>query len=192
MTNPLGEAETWRRTSTGPARTRPRMCTEMTWTPSCRATGSRPILYTPLSFLCLRSIRKCHPKDKNSHTSFVFCSGLSPIKSFPVQNTAHAARDPSSLKKILLVWTSSWRKPSNTAARKGHRPPAARKTTTTTRSAGKSEQHLASMLLQNSREVPGSICRKNLLLIMVSGKFPASQPPRRLLDIKLSSRQMCK
>uniref|UniRef100_A0A4W4GTN1 SNW domain-containing protein 1 n=1 Tax=Electrophorus electricus TaxID=8005 RepID=A0A4W4GTN1_ELEEL len=103
MTNPSGVAETWPKTSTGPARILIRICMEMTWTHSCRAAG-----------LCL-------------------------IGSSLALTTVHAGMDLSNLRRILSVWTNSWRRPSNMVVPKDHPPVGALRTMTMRKSAGRSE-----------------------------------------------------
>lgn len=49
-------------------------------------------------------------------------------------------RDPFSLRRIPSAWTSSWRRPSNTAAPRGLPPAVDQRMTTTRRSAGRSKK----------------------------------------------------
>ncbi|KAK2856498.1 hypothetical protein Q5P01_005233 [Channa striata] len=69
-----------------------------------------------------------------------------PGKSSLVPTMVKDGTDRSNLKRIPLVWTSSWNKPSSTVALRGPPPVAAQKTTTTTRNAGKSESGWAQAL----------------------------------------------
>ncbi len=65
--------------------------------------------------------------------------GLFLIGSSRVLTTAPAGTGLCSLRRILSVWTSSWKKPNSTEAPKGHPLVAAPRTTTMRRNAGKSE-----------------------------------------------------
>uniref|UniRef100_A0A8C4NSZ3 SNW domain-containing protein 1 n=1 Tax=Dicentrarchus labrax TaxID=13489 RepID=A0A8C4NSZ3_DICLA len=66
-------------------------------------------------------------------------TGLFQTKSSQVPTTGRDGKGQSSLRRIPSVWTSSWRRPSSTAAPRGLPPAAAQRTTTTTRNAGRSE-----------------------------------------------------
>uniref|UniRef100_A0A8C1P7F8 SNW domain-containing protein 1 n=1 Tax=Cyprinus carpio TaxID=7962 RepID=A0A8C1P7F8_CYPCA len=65
--------------------------------------------------------------------------GLFLIGSSQVLTTALAGMGLCSLRRILLVWTSSWKKPNSTEAPKGHPLVGAPRTTTMRRNAGRSE-----------------------------------------------------
>lgn len=72
-----------------------------------------------------------------------FCptpSGLFQTKSSQVQIMGRDERDPFSLRRIPSVWTSSWRRPSNTAAPRGLPLAVDQRMITTRRSAGRSEK----------------------------------------------------
>lgn len=56
---------------------------------------------------------------------------------------ARGERDPFSLRRIPSVWTSFWRRPSNTAAPRGLPPAVDQRMITTRRSAGRSEKRQA-------------------------------------------------
>lgn len=74
---------------------------------------------------------------------FFFCptpSGLFQTKSSQVQIMGRDEKDPFSLRRIPSVWTSSWRRPSNTAAPRGLPPAVDQRMITTRRSAGRSEK----------------------------------------------------
>lgn len=66
-------------------------------------------------------------------------SGLFQTKNSQVPITGRGGKVQFSLRRIPSVWTSSWRRPSSTAAPRGPPPAAAQKTTTMTRNAGRSE-----------------------------------------------------
>lgn len=96
---------------------------------------------------------------------FFFCSDLFQIGSFLVRIMAHVGMDLSSLKKILLVWTSSWKRPSNTVAPRGRQPPGAQRTMIMTRSAGRSEQWFPVLITPALKVNPYG----KLLLVIISG-----------------------
>uniref|UniRef100_A0AAY4DX44 SNW domain-containing protein 1 n=1 Tax=Denticeps clupeoides TaxID=299321 RepID=A0AAY4DX44_9TELE len=73
-------------------------------------------------------------------------TGLCLIGSSPAPTTGPAGMDLSSLRRILSVWISSWRKPSSTVA-PNVPPEAGPRTTTTRRSAGRSEDCIYSSIL---------------------------------------------
>uniref|UniRef100_A0A8C2X8I7 SNW domain-containing protein 1 n=1 Tax=Cyclopterus lumpus TaxID=8103 RepID=A0A8C2X8I7_CYCLU len=80
--------------------------------------------------------------DKDLHPVIIFSFSLSgsfQTKSSQVPTTGRGGKGQSSLRRIPSVWTSSWRRPSSTAAPRGRPPAAAQRTTTTTRNAGRSE-----------------------------------------------------
>lgn len=86
--------------------------------------------------------------------------GLFQTESSQVPTTGRGEKARSSLRRIPSVWTSSWRRPSSTAAPRGRPPAAARRTTTTTRSAGRSENgreqspcRAAASMLEEDEEV---------------------------------------
>uniref|UniRef100_A0A8C1FUL3 SNW domain-containing protein 1 n=1 Tax=Cyprinus carpio carpio TaxID=630221 RepID=A0A8C1FUL3_CYPCA len=66
-------------------------------------------------------------------------TGLFLIGSSQVLTTAPAGMGLCSLRRILSVWTSSWKKPNSTEAPKGHPLVGAPRTTTMRRNAGRSE-----------------------------------------------------
>ena len=58
-------------------------------------------------------------ENKVVHSHFSFSLDLFPIRSFLVQTVdKEAEKDQFSLRRILLVWTNFWKKPSNTVALK--------------------------------------------------------------------------
>ncbi|XP_032261585.1 SNW domain-containing protein 1 isoform X1 [Halichoerus grypus] len=61
----------------------------------------------------------CTSENKVVHSPFFFSLDLFPIRSFLVQTVGkEAEKDQFSLRKILLVWTSFWKKPNSTVALK--------------------------------------------------------------------------
>lgn len=80
-------------------------------------------------------------------------SGLFRTKSSQVPTTGRDEKGRSNSKRILSVWTSSWRRPSSTAAPRGPPPAGAQRTTTMTRSAGRSESGRA----QSPRRAAASV-----------------------------------
>uniref|UniRef100_A0A8C2X0F8 SNW domain-containing protein 1 n=1 Tax=Cyclopterus lumpus TaxID=8103 RepID=A0A8C2X0F8_CYCLU len=71
-----------------------------------------------------------------------------------VPTTGRGGKGQSSLRRIPSVWTSSWRRPSSTAAPRGRPPAAAQRTTTTTRNAGRSERPwMAAHMLEDGEAV---------------------------------------
>uniref|UniRef100_A0A8C9YAS5 SNW domain-containing protein 1 n=1 Tax=Sander lucioperca TaxID=283035 RepID=A0A8C9YAS5_SANLU len=73
-------------------------------------------------------------------------TGLFQTKSSQVPTTGRGGKVQSSLRRIPSDWTSSWRRPSSTAAPRGRPPAAAQRTTTTTRNAGRSESDVFFLL----------------------------------------------
>lgn len=103
-TNPLGEHETWHRTSTDPARTQPRIRTETTWTPSCRTTGRHMNLVTAVVFV------NAYIKTKFSSFHFLWCVLFRFVPDREFSGTDHGPRrdgpvqfeeDPFGLDKFL-------------------------------------------------------------------------------------------
>lgn len=152
----------------------------MTWTPSYRATGSEKKKMTNMLLSLQNTLHHDSPwsifcmyynKDTTCFQimlcsfSFFFCSDLFQIGSFLVRIMAHVGMDLSSLKKILLVWTSSWKRPSNTVAPRGRQPPGAQRTMIMTRSAGRSEQWFPVLITPALKVNPYG----KLLLVIFSG-----------------------
>uniref|UniRef100_A0A665VZZ5 SNW domain-containing protein 1 n=1 Tax=Echeneis naucrates TaxID=173247 RepID=A0A665VZZ5_ECHNA len=83
-------------------------------------------------------------RTRTQMTSIQLCApaGLLQAKSSQVLTTGRGEMDQCSLRRIPLVWTSSWRRPSSTVLPRGPLPAAAQRTTTTTRNAGRSESTL--------------------------------------------------
>lgn len=106
---------------------------------------------------------------------FFFCptpSGLFRTKSSQVQIMGRDERDPFSLRRIPSVWTSSWRRPSNTAAPRGLPPAVDQRMITTRRSAGRSEKwqtrvHAAANVLGLRSYSRGFICQGFFPLVLL-------------------------
>lgn len=65
------------------------------------------------------SFSVCISENKVVHSPFSFSLDLFPIRSFLVQTVGREAeKDQFSLRKILLVWTSFWKKPNSMVALK--------------------------------------------------------------------------
>uniref|UniRef100_A0A8C0T0N8 SNW domain-containing protein 1 n=1 Tax=Canis lupus familiaris TaxID=9615 RepID=A0A8C0T0N8_CANLF len=68
----------------------------------------------------------CTSENKVVHSPFSFSLDLFPIRSFLVQTVGkEAEKDQFSLRKILLVWTSFWKRPNSTVALKDPQTAAA-------------------------------------------------------------------
>uniref|UniRef100_A0A8D3D1C8 SNW domain-containing protein 1 n=1 Tax=Scophthalmus maximus TaxID=52904 RepID=A0A8D3D1C8_SCOMX len=106
-----------------------------TWRPT--STGqARTLTRTPTQTTLIRSCRT---------------TVLPQAKSSQVPTTGRGGMGPSSLRRTPSVWTSSWRRPSSTAAPRGPRPAGAQRTTTTIRSGGRSEKRVAAKSAQDGR-----------------------------------------
>uniref|UniRef100_A0A674NLB7 SNW domain-containing protein 1 n=1 Tax=Takifugu rubripes TaxID=31033 RepID=A0A674NLB7_TAKRU len=91
----------------------------------------------------LNTTSKSVLKTPRDDSSAFFCptpSGLFQTKSSQVQIMGRDERDPFSLRRIPSVWTSSWRRPSNTAAPRGLPLAVDQRMITTRRSVGRSEK----------------------------------------------------